>query len=131
MVDVSNFADLTNPSTLLPIIAIIVAAVAFGGYMAGRRAASLRKRELMLLSRAVEQLARLSDIEYRAIVRLGRSLASALSPMGESPMQSPEAKAAYLALGPEPERVLEEAELVLGQVAKTMSWRYVPGFRKE
>jgi hypothetical protein len=131
MADASTFADFTNPATIVLFIAIILSIVAFAGYFAGRRAASMRKRELILLSRAVEQLARLTDIEYRAIVRLGRSLASALSPMGESPMQSPEAKAAYLALGPEPERVLEEAELVLSQVAKTMSWRYVPGFRKE
>lgn len=131
MVDMSSLTDLTNPTTVLLYVAIILAVIGFAGFLLGRQAASLRKRELMLLSRGLEQVARLTDIEYRGIVRLGRSLASALSPMGESPMQSPEAKAAYLALGPEPERVLEEAELVLGQVAKTMSWRYVPGFRKD
>ena len=51
-------------------------------------------------------------------------------PTGESEMQSPEAKAAYHALGPEPDRILEEAELVLSQAGKAMGWRYVPGFRE-
>lgn len=130
MVDLSFFEALMSPSGLVSLIALVIAAVAFAGYLKGRRAASLRAREIQTLSRAIEQLTRLSVLEYGGISRLGRSLASALNPTGGSEMQSPEAKAAYHALGPEPERILEEAELVLSQAGKSMGWRYVPGFRE-
>ncbi len=130
MVDLSFFEALMSPSGLVSLIAIVIAAVAFAGYLKGRLDTSLRAREVQTLSRALEQLTRLSVLQYGGISRLGKSLASALNPTGESTMQSPEAKAAYHALGPEPDRVLEEAELVLSQAGKTMGWRYVPGFRE-
>jgi len=41
-----------------------------------------------------------------------------------------EAKAAYHVLGPEPARLLEEAELVLSQAGKSMGWRFAPGSRE-
>ena len=104
--------------------------IALAGYLKGLREARFVKRELELVSRSLEQLTRLAVLEYSGINRLGRSLASALNPTGESDMQSPEAKAAYQALGPEPDRILEEAELVLSQAGMTLGWRYVPGFRE-
>ncbi len=130
MVDLSFFEALMSPSGLVSLIALVIAAVAFAGYLKGRSEASLRAREIQTLSRALEQLTRLSVLEYGGISRLGKSLATALNPTGESAMQSPEAKAAYHALGPEPDRILEEAELVLSQAGKSMGWRYVPGFRE-
>ena len=104
--------------------------IALAGYLKGLRETRFVKRELELVSRSLEQLTRLAVLEYGGINRLGRSLASALNPTGESDMQSPEAKAAYQALGPESDRILEEAELVLSQAGKTLGWRYVPGFRE-
>ena len=130
MVDLSFFEALASPSGLVSLIAIVIAAVAFAGYLRGLREARFLKRELDLVSRSLEQLTRLAVLEYGGINRLGRSLASALNPTGQSDLQSPEAKAAYHALGPEPDRILEEAELVLSQAGKTLGWRYVPGFRE-
>ena len=130
MVDLSFFEALMNPSGLVSLIALVIAAVAFAGYLKGRSEASLRAREIQTLSRALEQLTRLAVLEYGGISRLGKSLASALNPTGEATFQSPEAKAVYHALGPEPDRILEEAELVLSQAGKSMGWRYVPGFRE-
>ena len=130
MVDLSFFTALMSPSGLVSLIALVIAGVAFAGYLTGRREANLRRRELELLSRSLEQLTRLSVLEYGGITRLGRSLASALNPTGEVASQSPEAKAAYQVLGPEPDRVLEEAELVLSHAGKSLGWRYVPGFRE-
>lgn len=129
MVDLSFFGALLTPPGLVSLIALIVAAVAFSGYLTGLREASLRRRQLELLSRSIEQLARLTALEYTGITNLGRSLASALNPTGEAELQSPEARAAYQALGLEPDRVFEEAETVLVQAAKAMGWRYVPGSR--
>ena len=130
MVDLSFFEALASPSGLVSLIAIVIAAVAFAGYLRGLREARFLKRELDLVSRSLEQLTRLAVLEYGGINRLGRSLASALNPTGQSDLQSPEAKAAYHALGPEPDRILEEAELVLSQAGKTLGWRYVPGSRE-
>ncbi len=130
MVDLSFFEGLLSPAGLVSLIAIVIAAVAFAGYLKGLREARFVKRELELVSRSLEQLTRLAVLEYSGIRRLGKSLASALNPTGESDMQSPEAKAAYQALGPEPDRILEEAELVLSQAGKSLGWRYVPGFRE-
>jgi hypothetical protein len=130
MVDLSFFTALMSPSGLVSLIAIVIAAVAFAGYLKGVRDARLRQHEIEALSRATEQLARLAVLEYGGVTRLGKSLASALNPTGEPSAMSPEAKAAYHALGPEPDRILEEAEIVLGQVAKSFGWRYVPGFRE-
>ena len=130
MVDLSFFEALASPSGLVSLIAIVIAAVAFAGYLRGLREARFLKRELDLVSRSLEQLTRLAVLEYGGINRLGRSLASALNPTGQSDLQSPEAKAAYHALGPEPDRILEEAELVLSQAGKSLGWRYVPGFRE-
>ena len=129
MADASTLFDLTNPSTFLLWIAIVLSVIGFGGYFAGRRALAFRKKEIGQLSLAVEQLTRLSVLEYRGIVQLSHSLASALNPTGDNLMTSPEAKAAYQALGQEPERIMEEAQVVLSQVAKTLGWRHAPGFQ--
>jgi hypothetical protein len=129
MVDLSFFEALMSPSGLVSLIAIVIAAVAFAGYLRGLRQAPILRREIDVLSRSAEQLTRLVILEYGGVMRLGKSLASALNPTGQSDMLSPEAKAAYHALGPEPDRILQEAELVLGQAAKALGWRYVPGFR--
>ncbi len=131
MVDLSFFAALFTPTGLVSLIALIVAAVAFAGYLAGERQARLYRRQLKLMSQATEQLTRLAVLEYSGITNLGRSLASALNPTGEPDLLSPEARAAYHALGPEPDRILEEAELVLSQAGRTMGWKYVPGFREK
>lgn len=130
MVDLSFFGALLSPSGLVSMIALIIAAVAFAGYLTGLREARFQKRQLELVSRSLEQLTRLAVLEYGGITQLGRSLASALNPTGQSDLQSPEARAAYHALGPEPDRILEEAELVLSQAGKSFGWRYVPGFRE-
>lgn len=130
MVDLSFFTALVSPPGLVSLIALVIAAVAFAGYLGGRRQTNLQRKQLDLLSRSLEQLTRLSVLEYSGVTNLGKSLASALNPTGESDMQSPEAKAAYHALGPEPDRILEEAELVLSQAGKTFGWRYVPGYRE-
>jgi len=130
MVDLTFFEALMTPTGLVSLIALVIAAVAFAGYLTGRREANFRKRELELVSRSLEQLTRLSVLEYSGITQLSRSLASALNPTGQSDLQAPEARAAYHALGPEPDRILEEAELVLSQAGKTFGWRYVPGFRE-
>lgn len=130
MVDLSFFTALVSPPGLVSLIALIVAAVAFAGYLTGRRDAALRRKQVDLLSMSLEQLTRLSVLEYSGVTNLGKSLASALNPTGESDMLSPEAKAAYQALGPEPDRVLQEAETVLAQTGKAFGWRYVPGYRE-
>ncbi len=130
MVDLSFFTELMSPPGLVSLIALVIAAVAFAGYLTGRRQTSLYKRELDLVSRSLEQLSRLAVLEYTGVTQLGKSLASALNPTGESDMLSPEAKAAVQALGPEPDRVLEEVELVLSQTGKSLGWKYVPGFRE-
>lgn len=130
MVDLSFFEALVSPAGLVSLIALVIAAVSFAGYLAGRREASLHHRQIELLSRAIEQLTRLGVLEYSGITNLGRSLASALNPTGESDLRSPEARAAYQALGPEPDRVLQEAELVLSKTGKTFGWRYIPGPRE-
>ena len=130
MVDLSFFTALVSPPGLVSLIALIVAAVAFAGYLTGRRDAALRRKQVDLLSMSLEQLTRLSVHEYGGDTNQGKSLASALNPTGESDMLSPEAKAAYQALGPEPDRVLQEAETVLAQTGKAFGWRYVPGYRE-
>ncbi len=130
MVDLTFFEALMSPSGLVSLIALVIAAVAFSGYLKGLRDVRFVKRQFELTSRSLEQLTRLAVLEYGGINRLGRSLASALNPTGEPDAQSSEAKAAYHALGPEPDRVLEEAELVLSQAGKALGWRYVPGFRE-
>jgi len=130
MVDLSFFEGLMSPAGLISLIAIVIAAVSFTGYLKGLRETRFVKRELDLVSRSLEQLTRLAVLEYSGINRIGRSLASALNPTGEPDTMSPEAKAAYHALGPEPDRILEEAELVLSQAGKSLGWRYVPGFRE-
>ena len=130
MVDLSFFAALVSPSGLVSLIALVIAAVAFAGYLGSRRQLSLQRRELELVGRALEQLTKLSVLEYSGVTNLGKSLASALNPTGQSDLQSPEAKAAYHALGPEPDRILEEAELVLSQAGRTFGWKYVPGYRE-
>ncbi len=130
MVDLSFFAALVSPSGLVSLIALVIAAVAFAGYLASRREIRLQSRELELVGRALEQLTKLSVLEYSGVTNLGKSLASALNPTGQSDLQSPEAKAAYHALGPEPDRILEEAELVLSQAGRTFGWKYVPGYRE-
>lgn len=129
MVDTSFFAALVTPSGLVSLIALVIAAVAFAGYLTGLREASLRKRELAVLSQAVEQLSRISVLEFGGIERLARSLADALNPTGEPTLQSPEAKAAYQVLGPEPDRFLEEVEAVLSRASTSLGWRYSPGSR--
>ncbi len=129
MVDLSFFSALVSPPGLVSLIALVVAAVAFAGYLTGRRETKLQRKQVELLSRALEQITRLSVLEYSGVTNLSKSLARALNPTGQSEMQSPESKAAYQALGPEPDRVLEEAELVLSQAGKAFGWRYVPGYR--
>ncbi len=129
MVDLSFFEALMSPAGLVSLIALVIAAVGFAGYLTARRESNLRRKQIELLSRGLEQLTRLSVLNYTGVTNLGRSLASALNPTGEPELLSPEAKAAYQALGPEPDRILEEAELVLSQAAKTFSWKYVPGYR--
>ncbi len=130
MVDLSFFEALVSPSGLVSLIALVIAAIAFSGYLKGVRDVRFMKRQLELTSRCLEQLARLAVLEYGGISRLGKTVASALNPTGTSDMQVPEAKAAYHALGPEPDRILEEAELVLSQAGKSLGWRYIPGFRE-
>ncbi len=130
MVDLSFFEALVSPSGLVSLIALVIAAVAFAGYLGGRREASLHRRQIELLSQSIEQLTRLAVLEYTGVTQLSRSLASALNPTGESDLRSPEARAAYQALGPEPDRVFQEAESVLTQAGRTFGWRYVPGFRE-
>jgi hypothetical protein len=129
MVDLSFFAALVSPAGLVSLIALVIAAVAFAGYLTSHRDANLRRKQVELLALSLEQLTRLSVLEYSGVTNLGKSLASALNPTGEPNMLSPEAKAAYHALGPEPDRILEEAELVLSQAGRAFGWRYVPGFR--
>ena len=129
MVDLSFFAALVSPPGLISLIALVVAAVAFAGYLRSATEASLRRRQLQILSESIEQLTRLVVLEYSGITQLGRSLASALNPTGESDLQSPEARAACHPMGPEPDRILEEAEAVLAQAGKSFSWKYVPGYR--
>ena len=129
MVDVSFFAALWSPEGLVSLIALVVAAVAFAGYLGGKRSASLQRRQIETLSRSLEQLTRLVVLEYSGITQLGRSLASALNPTGEPDMLSPEAKAAYHAMGPEPDRILEEVETTLSNAGRTLGWKYLPGFR--
>lgn len=129
MVDTSFFAALVTPSGLISLIALVIAAVSFAGYLTGLREASLRKRQLVVISQAVEQLSRLSVLEFGGIERLSRSLADALNPTGEPTLQSPEAKAAYQVLGPEPDRFLEEVEAVLTNASNALGWRYSPGSR--
>ncbi len=130
MVDLSFFAALVSPSGLVSLIALVIAAVAFAGYLASRREIRLQSRELELVGRALEQLTKLSVLEYSGVTNLGKSLASALNPTGQSDLQSPEAKAAYHALGPEPDRIRAEAELVLSQAGRTFGGKYVPGYRE-
>lgn len=130
MADLSSIVDFTNAATVLAWAAIILAAIAVGMQLQGQRERSFRKRELEMVSRCIEQLTRLSMLEYSGITNLGRSLASALNPTGESDIQSPEARAAYHALGPEPDRILQEVELVLSQAGKSLGWKYIPGFRE-
>ncbi len=130
MVDLSSFVDFTNASTVLAWAAIVLAAVSLASFLRARRLVNLQKRELTVLSQSIEQLSRLAVLEYSGITQLGRSLASALNPTGEADMLSPEAKAAVHALGPEPGRILEEAEAVLSHAGKTLGWRYLPGFRE-
>jgi len=130
MVDLSFFTALVSPSGLVSLVALVIAAVAFAGYLTGRRETNLRRKQVELLALSLEQLARLSLLEYAGVTNLGKSLARALNPTGESDMQSPEAKAAYHALGPEPDRIREEAETVLAQAGKVFGWRYVPGYRE-
>lgn len=129
MVDLASLVDFSNASTVLAWAAIVLAAVAIAINLRYQREAKFRARQLELLSRSIEQLTRLAVLEYSGITNLGKSLASALNPTGESDMRSPAAKAAYQALGPEPDRVLEEAEIVLGQAGRAMGWKYVPGSR--
>ncbi len=129
MVDLTFFAALVSPPGLVSLIALVIAAVSFAGYLGGVRESNFRKKQVQLLSQSVEQLTRLAVLEYTGITQLSRSLATALNPTGESDMLSPEAKAAYHALGPEPDRILEEAETVLSQAGKSFGWRYLPGFR--
>ncbi len=129
MVDLSFFSALVSPPGLVSLIALVVAAVAFAGYLTGRRETKLQRKQVELLSRALEQITRLSVLEYSGVTNLSKSLARALNPTGQSEMQSPESKAAYQALGPEPDRVLEEAEIVLSQAGKAFGWRYIPGYR--
>lgn len=130
MVDTTFFQALFSPTGLVSLIALVIAAVSFAGYLGGKRQASLHRRQIELLSRSLEQLTRLTVLEYAGITQLGRSLASALNPTGEPDMLSPEARAAYQALGPEPDRILEEAEAVLSQTGRTFSWKYIPGYRE-
>lgn len=129
MVDLTFFAALMSPSGLISLIALVIAAVAFAGYLSGVRESRFRKKQVEILSQSIEQLTRLAVLEYSGVTQLGRSLASALNPTGEPDLLSPEAKAAYQALGPEPDRVLEEAETVLSQTGRTFGWRYIPGAR--
>lgn len=130
MADLTFFEALFTPTGLVSLIALVIAAVSFAGYLGGKRQASLHRRQIDLLSHSLEQLTRLAVLEYSGITQLGRSLASALNPTGEPDMLSPEAKAAYQALGPEPDRILEEAELVLSQTGRAFSWKYIPGYRQ-
>ncbi len=129
MVDLTFFQALMSPTGLIALIALVIAAVSFAGYLTARRETNLRRKQIELLGRGLEQLTRLSVLNYSGVTNLGRSLASALNPTGEPELLSPEAKAAYQALGPEPDRILEEAELVLSQAAKTFAWKYTPGYR--
>ncbi len=131
MVDVSFFTALFSPEGLVSLIALVIAAAAFAGYLGARRQTGLQRRQVEVLSQSIEQLARLSVLEYSGITQLGRSLASALNPTGESDMLSPEAKAAYHALGPEPDRILEEVEATLANAGRTFGWKYIPGFREK
>lgn len=130
MVDLSFFTALFSPEGLVSLIALVIAAVAFTGYLAGKRLASLQRRQIETLSRSLEQLTRLVVLEYSGITQLGRSLATALNPTGESDMLSPEAKAAIHALGPEPDRILEEVETTLSNAGRTLGWKYLPGFQE-
>jgi len=131
MVDLSFFSALVTPSGLVSLIAIVIAAVAFAGYLTGLRDARLRRKQIDLLSRSLEQLSRLAVLEYTGVTNLGKSLASALNPTGEPELLSPEARAAYHALGPEPDRILEEVQIVLSQAGRAFSWKYVPGYREK
>ncbi len=131
MVDHSFFTARFTPEGRVSLIALVIAAVAFAGYLGGKRQASLHRRQIEVLSQCIEQLTRLASLEYTGITNLGRSLASALNPTGEPDLQSPEARAAYQALGPEPDRVYQEAETVLSQAGRTFGWKYVPGFREK
>lgn len=130
MVDLTFFADLMSPPGLISLIALVIAAVAFAGYLRGLREARLRGAQVEVLSKAVEQLTRLSVAEYGGINQLGRSLADALNPTGEPDLKAPERRAAYHALGPEPDRALEEFEVVMGRAGQVLGWRYVPGIRE-
>ncbi len=130
MVDLTFFSALFSPEGLVSLIALVIAAVAFAGYLGGKRQAGLQKRQIEVLSQSIEQLARLAVLEYAGITRLGRSLASALNPTGEPDLLSPEAKAARQALGPEPDRILEEVEATLANTGRTFGWKYIPGFRE-
>ncbi len=130
MVDLSFFQALFTPEGLVALIALVIAAVAFAGYLDGKRRAGLQRRQIEILSQSLEQLTRLAVLEYTGVTQLGRSLASALNPTGEPDMLSPEAKAAHQALGPEPGRVLEEAEAVLSNAGRAFGWRYLPGARQ-
>ncbi len=131
MVDLSFFSALFSPEGLVSLIALVIAAVAFAGYLAGKRQANLQRRQIEVLPQSIEQLTRLTVLEYGGITQLGRSLASALNPTGEPNMLSPEAKAAYHALGPEPDRILEEVEATLANAGRMFGWKYVPGFREK
>ena len=86
--------------------------------------------QVEVLSRSMEQLTRLSVLEYSGVTNLGNSLARALNPTGKSDVASAEAKAAYHALGPEPDRILDEAQLILSQAGKAFGWRHIPGYRE-
>jgi hypothetical protein len=130
MVDLTFVSALFSPEGLVSLIAIVIAAVAFAGYLGGKRQASLHRRQIEVLSKSIEQLTRLAVLEYSGITQLGRSLASALNPTGEPDMLSPEARTARQALGPEPDRILEEAETVLSNAGRTLGWKYLPGFRE-
>lgn len=129
MADLSFFSALVAPAGLVSLIALVIAAAAFAGYLTGVRDARVRRRQIELLSRSLEQVTRLAVLEYSGITNLGKSLASALNPTGEPELLSPAARAAYHALGPEPDRVLEEAQTVLSQTGKVFGWKYVPGYR--
>lgn len=130
MVDLSFFTSLFSPEGLVALIALVVAAVAFAGYLGGKRQTNLQQRQIETLSRSLEQLSRLAVLEYSGITQLSRSLASALNPTGEPDMQSPEAKAAMKALGPEPDRILEEVEATLSSAGRSLGWKYLPGFKE-
>lgn len=130
MVDVSFFTALFSPEGLVALIALVIAAVAFTGYLQAKRQTGLERRQIETLSRSLEQLTRLVVLEYSGITQLGRSLATALNPTGEPDMLSPEAKAAMHALGPEPDRILEEVETTLSNAGRTLGWKYLPGFQE-